>query len=242
MIRTLTIAEMTLRDLMRRRAVVVLLFAIPLVFYLARRGDHTGQATRFLLLGLGFTIGAAGLFATSAVRSLEPRLRLAGYATIDIYLGRLAALLVVGLTLAAPYLLITAVDQDVPRMGALALALGLGVMVAAPLGMLLGSVLAREMEGVLLLLGVVAGQFLLDPAKTSGKLMPFWSSREIGTYAVDPVDIGYLHRGVVHALVVAAVLFAVTATIATVRLRRRQPVRSTGAGPPAMPRPAPPHP
>lgn len=232
--RILTVAEMTLRDLLRRRAVVGLLFAIPLVFYLARRGDHTGQATRFLLLGLGFTVSSAGLFATSAMRSLEPRLRIAGYPPVELYLGRLAALLAAGLTLATPYLLLVWVDQDVPRTGALALALGLTVVVAAPLGMLLGSVLARDMEGVLLLLGVIAGQFLLDPARTSGKLMPFWSSREIGTYAVDPVDVGYLQRGVTHALAVAAMLFAATAVIAIIRLRGKHPVGAAAAGAPAV--------
>ncbi|MBT8225332.1 MAG: hypothetical protein HKP61_23090 [Dactylosporangium sp.] len=232
MIRTWTMAEMTLRDLIRRRTVVGLLFLLPLVFYLARRDDHTGQAVKFLLLGLGFTSSAAGLFATSAARSLEPRLRLGGYRTIDLYVGRLIALIAVGLAIAVPYLAVVLADQDVQRMPALALALALTVLVAAPLGMLLGSALARDMEGVLLLLAVTSAQFLTDPAKISGRVMPFWSAREIATYAVDLTDIGYLRRGVTHALVCAAILFVATAAIAAVRLRRRRHVRIVSSSAP----------
>ncbi len=125
------------------------------------------------------------------------------------------------------------VDQQVRRLDGVALALAATVLVAAPLGMLLGSLLPRDMEGVLLLLTVISAQFLIDPAKTVGRFMPFWSSREIGTYAVDPVDGGYLRRGVLHAVVFAAALFAVTATIATVRLCRRQQVPAVPANPPA---------
>jgi len=226
--KTVAVAEMTLRDLARRRTVVGLLFAIPLVFYLARR-DHTGQAVRFLLLGLGFTVSAAGLFTTGAARSLEPRLRLAGYPTVAVYLGRLAALLAVGLLLAMPYLLLILVDQDLDRTHAAALALVATVLVGAPLGMLLGCLLGRDMEGVLLLLGMIAGQFLVDPATTTGALMPFWSSREIATYAVDPVDVGYLRRGLAHALVTALMLGAGVVALATVRLRQH---RTSPAGRP----------
>lgn len=225
MTRTWTFAELTLRDLVRRRAVVALLFALPLLFYLARRGDHAGQAVKFLLLGLGFTVSAAGLFATSAARFLEPRLRLCGYRTVDLYAGRLAALLVVGLAIAAPYLGVLLVDQRVSRPGAVAGALAATVLVAAPLGMLVGSALPRDMEGVLLLLAVTSTQFLVDPAKTLGKFMPFWSAREVGTYAVDPVDVGYLRRGLLHAGAYAVVLFVATAVIAAVRLRRRGHLR-----------------
>lgn len=225
MTRIWTITELTVRDLVRRRAVVALLFALPLLFYLARRGDYAGQAVKFLLLGLGFTVSAAGLFATSAARFLEPRLRLCGYRPVDLYAGRLAALLAAGLAIAAPYLVVVLVDQQVRRPGGVACALAVTVLVAAPLGMLLGSALPRDMEGVLLLLAVTSAQFLVDPAKALGKFMPFWSAREVGTYAVDPVDPGYLRRGLLHAGAYAVVLFATTATIAAVRLRRRGHLR-----------------
>lgn len=230
MTRLLMIMEMNLRDLIRRRAVLGLLFALPLVFYLGRRSDstYTGQAIRFLLLGLGFTISTASLFAVVAARSMDHRLRLSGYRVIHLYLGRLAALLVVGSAIAIPYLALVAFDQKVERLGAVALAMVLTVLVGAPLGMLLGAVVPRELEGALLLLALIALQFLMDPAKSSARLMPFWSAREIGTYAIDMTDVGYLHRGLVHASICAIAATAITATITTVRLRDRRP---------ALPRP-----
>ncbi len=32
---------------------------------------------------------------------------------------------------------------------------------------------------------------LADPAGTLAKFLPFWSGREIGTYAIDPVGVGW---------------------------------------------------
>jgi hypothetical protein len=223
MSRPATVAAMTLRELTRRRAVFALLFATPLMFYLGRRGDHTGQAIRFVILGLGFTVSTAALFSTVAARSLDPRLRLCGYHSRHLYLGRLLALLAVGTAVAAPYLAIIAVDQRVHRLGAIALALVLAVAVAAPLGMLLGNVVPRELEGALLLVALLGVQMIVDPARTAARLLPFWSTREIGTYAIDLTNAGYLYRGTAHGIVTALGLTALTATLTTLRLRQHHP-------------------
>lgn len=97
-----------------------------------------------------------------------------------------------------PYIVLIAADQQHVRHGAVALLIALTVVVAAPLGLLLSAAVLRELEGTLLLLVVVGLQMLIDPAKTSARLLPFWSGREIGTYAVDHADAGYLVRGIVH--------------------------------------------
>jgi hypothetical protein len=65
----------------------------------------------------------------------------------------------------------------------------------------------------------------VDPASVGARLMPFWSSREIGTYAVDHTDAGYLTRGVVHGVVFTAVLALIVAVLATIRLRTRAHLR-----------------
>jgi hypothetical protein len=230
LVRLATITEMTLRDLLRRRAVLGLLFTVPLVFYLARRGDHTGQATRFLLLGLAFTLSTVALFATTAARSVEPRLRLCGYRVADLYAGRGLALVAIGLGLAAPYLALIAADQKVTRLGAIAATLTLTITVAAPLGTLLGAAVPRELEGTLLLIALVGAQMITDPANPAAKLMPFWSAREIATYAIDNVDDAYLHRGLAHGIGYAATLTALTAVITTVRLRQRHHSEITAPG------------
>jgi hypothetical protein len=109
-----------------------------------------------------------------------------------------------------------------------ALLIALTVVVAAPLGLLLSAVVPRELEGTLLLLVVVGLQMLVDPAKPSARLLPFWSGREIGTYAVDHTDTGYLVRGIVHGVAFAVGCCLLVAIVSGVRLRRR--AHLTGSG------------
>ncbi|MEV7329712.1 hypothetical protein [Micromonospora sp. NPDC093244] len=230
MTRLVTVAEMTLRELLRRRGVLLLLLLMPLTFYLIRRDAYLGQSVRSLLLGVGWAVSTAALFATSAARELEPRLRLAGYRPHHLYLGRMLGLWTVGLVISVPFLLLPVLDGADLRYGGLVAAMLCSVAVAAPFGMLIGTLLPRELEGTLLLLTVVTVQMLIDPAGSGAKLTPFWSSREIATWTVDHTDAGYLTRGVLHGLVVTALLVLGVATVASVRLRRRRHLRHLPVG------------
>ncbi|WP_416901518.1 hypothetical protein [Micromonospora echinospora] len=221
-----TVAEMALREMLRRRGVLVLLLALPLAFYLVRRGDHVGQSIRFLLLGIAWAVSTAALFASGTSRPIEPRLRLSGYRSHHLYLGRLAAMWTLGLSIAVPFFALVAVDHgDQVRIGAIALAMLLTVAVAAPFGLLIGAAVPRDLEGTLLLLVVVGVQMMIDPADSITRLLPFWSSREIGTYAVDHTGPEYLTRGLAHGVLFGVVATALVAVLATIRLRRRPHVR-----------------
>lgn len=221
MTKTLTVAEMALRELGRRRTVLLLLLLLPLAFYLSRRGDHLGQSVRFVCLGLGWALSTAGLFAGSAARGIEPRLRLSGYRSHHLVLGRLCALWSVGVLLSLPYLLLIWFDQDHVRHWAIALTMALTVAVAAPFGLALSAVLPRELEGTLVLIVVIGLQMTLDPANPSSRVLPFWFSREIGTYAIDYTGGGYLLRGLIHGVVAALLLSALVAAGSGIRLRQR---------------------
>ena len=146
---------------------------------------------------------------------------MAGYRPHELQIGRLCGLWTLGVALAVPFWLLVRLDADSVRHGAVAVAMLCVVVVAAPFGMLIGGLLPREMEGTLLLLTAVALQMLIDPASTVAKLTPFWSSREIGTYAVDHTASDYLYRGLVHGAVTTVLLIAVVAAVATARLRSR---------------------
>jgi hypothetical protein len=225
MTKTLTIGEMALREMLRRRAVLAILLLLPLAFYLTRRTDHPGQSIRFVCLGLGWALSTAALFAGSVARGIDPRLRLSGYAARHLYLGRLAALWTVGLLLSLPYFLLIRLDQPDVRHGAVAAIMVLTVAVAVPFGLLLSAVLPRELEGTLILLVVVGLQMMMDPSDTAARALPFWFTREIGTYAVDHTDTGYLHRGLAHAATVLLALTVLVALTSAVRLRRRSHIR-----------------
>lgn len=225
--KTVVVAEMALRELLRRRTVLVILLLLPLAFYLARRGDHVGQSIRFVCLGLGWALSTAALFAGRAARAIEPRLRLSGYRGGHLVLGRLAALWTVGAVLSLPYLLLIRLDQDNVRYGAIALIMALTVVVAAPFGLVLSAMLPRELEGTLVLLMVIGLQMIMDPASPAARLLPFWFSREIGTYAIDHTDAGYLERGMMHGLVFAVLLMVALAVASGIRLRHRPHLRFT---------------
>lgn len=221
----LTVAEMALRELLRRRGVLLLLLALPLVCYLARR-DHVGQSIRFLLLGLAWAVSTAALFASSTSRHIEPRLRLSGYRSHHLYLGRLSAMWLLGLAVSTPFFALIAIDHGGEvRLGALAAALVLAVTVAAPLGLLIGALVPRELEGTLILLVTISLQMMIDPADSITRLTPFWSSREIGTYAVDHTGSEYLIRGLTHGILVTLLATAVVAILSTIRLRSRPHLR-----------------
>jgi hypothetical protein len=213
---------MALREISRRRGVLILLALLPLAFYYSRRGEAYWQSVRFVSLGIGWTLSTAALFAGNAARSLEPRLRIAGYATHQLYLGRLAALWTVGLALAAPYFLLIRLDLDTVRYDGIALILLLTVAVAPPLGLAVAALLPRELEGMLVLLTVVAMQMMLNPDKATAHVLPFWFTREIGTYAVESgAGTDHVVRGLVHAAISLTVFLAVVALASSVRLRRR---------------------
>jgi hypothetical protein len=219
--KTLTVAEMALREIGRRRAVLVLLALLPLAFYFSRRGDAYWQSIRFVCLGIGWTLSTAALFAGNGARGIEPRLRLSGYATRQLVLGRLIALWTLGLALCVPYWLLIRLDLGHVRYGAIAVILLLTTAVSAPFGLALSALLPRELEGMLVLLTVVAMQMMLNPDGAVAHLLPYWFSREIGAYAIEPVSTGYLLRGLAHAAIVLATLLAVLAVSSGIRLRRR---------------------
>jgi len=225
-----TVAEMTLRELIRRRGVLALLLLLPMGFYLVRRDEAVGQSVRSLFLGIGWAVSTAALFATSANRAIEPRLRMAGYHSHHLYLGRMLGLWTLGGLLAAPFLGLIMVDTTGVRLGAVTLAMACCVAVAAPFGMLIGELLPRELEGTLLLLTAVALQMTIDPATTTARLTPFWSSREIGTYAVDRTSQDYLERGLAHGVAMTLLLVAAVAVTSTWRLRRRGHLRQVQTG------------
>jgi hypothetical protein len=212
------VASLSTREVGRRWTALVLVAGLPLWFYLVRR-DVAGQSTRMLTLGIGWAVSTLTLFVVNASRSVDPRLRLAGASVLSIIGGRLIAMTGVGLALVVGYGTLVGFDQDIAHLWAAGLMMLLTALVAAPLGSLIGALLPRELEGALALLSVCAVQMLADPAGTAAKAMPFWSAREVGTYAIDGGELGMVWRGVAHAVVVW--LLCTGGTLAIFRWRLR---------------------
>jgi hypothetical protein len=170
--RVLIMAEMHGRDLLRRHLALLLLVALPLAFYLS-----SGRGGRYAVtaggVGMAFAIAGATLFSTLSSAEVDQRLVLCGYRPIELLLGRLLFLGPLGLVIATGFwLLMTAKDH--PAQPWLVL---LGVAVVAlqsvPLGLAVGAGVARELEGTLVVIGVVGIQMAADPDSVVAKVLPF---------------------------------------------------------------------
>jgi hypothetical protein len=218
MMQTVAIAKATVRELLRRRSALLLLVALPLAFYLARR-DVTHSAIVVLALGLGWAAAMLALFSTVNALELDGRLRVAGFSTAAILLGRMLSLLLIGFMLMAGYLMLVAVDQDVARLGGVVLMLLCALLIGVPLGITVGLLLKRELEGALALLILLATQFMTNPERLLAHCLPMWSVRGVADWAIDLNDRSYLIDGLAHAGATLALLVLIIAYSSALRLR-----------------------
>ncbi len=202
-------AEMTLRSLVRRRLTVVILVLLPLAFYLATN-DAVGRSVRSLVFGITWAVSTVAFFVTSNARDVEPRLQVAGVPASTLTRARVTALAAAALALALAFWLIVVFDQDVRSVGGVALDFGVSALVAVSLGTAVGSLLRKELEGTLVLFLFAGLQAVVNPADRIATLLPFWSSRELATYAVDGPSQGSLSNGLIHATVIIAVCAAIS--------------------------------
>jgi hypothetical protein len=212
--------EIVVRGLLRRHLSLVLLVVLPLVFFAARH-EHVGQSIRFLVLGVAWSVSTVAFFAAVAGQQVEHRLGVAAWSWRSLLAGRVGALAVVGLALSGAYLLLVVVDQPVRSNAGVALDLASTTLVAVVLGSFIGTLVRRELEGALLLFMVSGLQFMVDPASALARLLPFWSSRELATYAVDGPQAGDLASGLLHAALTIAVLVAGTVWMSSRQLQVR---------------------
>jgi hypothetical protein len=218
----IAIARATLREMSRRHTALVMLVILPLAFYLARR-DIPFSAVVVLALGLGWAVSTLALFSTVNALELDGRLRIAGYTTPAILIGRLFAVMLIGVALALGYLTLVIVDQDVARLGGVALMMLCAIVVGAPLGMAIGLLLRRELEGALALLIFLATQFMTNPEKLLAHCLPLWSVRGVADWTMELGGASFLRNGLIHAVATLAVLLVIIATTSAFRLRIHPP-------------------
>jgi hypothetical protein len=215
---------------------LALLILLPLTMYFAQH-DHVGQSVRFLALGLAWATSTVALFATIAAREIEPRLVVAGWWWLDLLAGRLFALIMLALALAAGYMALIVLNRPIDNDAAVGLDLVVTAVIAVLLGALFGVAAPRELDGVLVLFIVSSLQFIADPPTALAQLLPFWSTRELATYAIDGADAGSLDEGLRHAGITAAGLGTATIILTRIRLagpsgrsRQHRPARGRSSG------------
>jgi hypothetical protein len=208
----------TLRALARRRMSVAILVVLPLALYLATH-DAVGRSVRSLVFGISWAVSTVAMFAALAARQVEPRLWLAGRRRSTLAAARLGALVAAALTLAAGFWTVVALDQEVDGLTGVAVDLVVTAVVAVAFGSAVGSAVRRELDGALILFFFAGLQAVVNPYDDWTRVLPFWSSRELGTWAIDGPTRGSLAAGLIHAGIVVAVAAAVIASEQNQRLR-----------------------
>ncbi len=213
-------ARLTVRGLLRRRLPVAVLVLLPVALYLASH-DTVGRSVRALVFGISWAVSTVALFSTLAARELEPGLWLAGHRRRELTAGRTAGLLALALVLSAGFWAMVALDQPVRSIGAVALDFAVTAVVAVAFGSAVGALVKAELEGALVLFLFAGLQAVANPFDGWTRALPFWSSRELGTWAVDGPAQGSLAGGSLHA--VATVVVCLAATVLGTWGRRRLP-------------------
>jgi hypothetical protein len=223
--RILLPAEMTGRELVRRRVALGLLTALPLAFYGAQ-AHHSDRAAVTGGIAMAFSIAGASIFTALAARPVDERLVLAGYRPRELLLGRLVLLELFGLVVAGLFSVVLVLGSGPSEAWALVGGVALVAITSVPFGLAVGALVPQDLEGVLILIGVVGVQLTLESTQTIAKLLPFWGPQRLLQHSIDPaVGIG---AAIPVDLIYALALLALTAEL----MRRRAP-QPLGQGVPA---------
>jgi len=178
--RVAIMAEMHGRDLTRRHVALILLVALPLSFYLASvgSGDHAIVAGG---VGMAFSISGATLFSVLSSGEVDQRLILGGYRPLDLLLGRLLFLGPMGLVVGAAFSVLMCTVSNPARPWLTFVGVAAVALQSIPFGLAVGAAVPRELEGTLVLVGVVGMQLAVDPTSPVAAVLPFYGPQELIT-------------------------------------------------------------
>jgi hypothetical protein len=227
--RLLTSLRMQAIEYSHRRLLLLIVLAMPVVFFAATYytapesgrlvpmlvPERTGTAEVWLsprltwpmsvgIMGVAWAVGTIGFFAVMGNLQRDRRLVLSGYAAWEILVARLAILAVISVPLAlvgmVPYTVIT--HSNNPEL--VLLANFLAGLIAAGFGLVIGTLLPRPTEGMLIVLLVIGiGMSLDGEALKYFFLYPPIQLLVVGRLAEDPWPYPYIWQSLA---VVAAFL------------------------------------
>ena len=175
---------MTARELARRPVALGLLTALPLAFY-GSAANHSDHAAITGGLAMAFSMAGASIFAALTARPVDQRLILAGYHPSELLLGRLLVLELFGVAVAAIFSVVIVLGTGPAHPWVLAGGVGLVAFTSVPFGLAVGALAPHELEGVLILIGVVGVQLTLESTQTIAKLLPFWGPQRLIQHSIE---------------------------------------------------------
>jgi hypothetical protein len=170
-----TVANLQAREILRRRAALFLLLLFPLSWYVAEAAADIEYAIGTGVLAVAWATATAALFAFLAARDVDQRLVQAGYRPRDIVLGRLVALLAIDAIMTIVFGIVMVAGSRPDRTGDAFLALALASLVSTAVGWLTSAAVPRELEGTLLLIGVVGLQVSIPVSASADLFIPYYA-------------------------------------------------------------------
>ena len=134
---------------------------------------------------MAFAIAGATLFSTLSSADVDQRLVLGGYRPAELLLGRLLFLGPLGLVIAGVFSAMMVADRNPAEPGLLVLGVALVALQSVPLGLAVGTGVARELEGTLVIIGVVGIQMAAAPDSVVAKVLPFYAPEQLIIAGVD---------------------------------------------------------
>ena len=166
-------------ELLRRRLGMALLVLLPLGFYASVPPATSASASGVPFglvsgtVGMAWSVSGAAFFLTVAARHVDERLMLVGYRPSQLAVGRLLLLESSVVVLALVFTAVIDATIHIQRPGLLlAAAIGAGT-IAVPLGLAIAAFLPRELEGALLLMGIVGIQMSVASGANPPRWLPF---------------------------------------------------------------------
>lgn len=223
LLRIAIMAEMHSRDLLRRRVALALLLALPLAYYLASYGaEPEGEVAGGV--GLAFSVAGATLFSLLSSRDVDQRLVLAGYRPVELLIGRLLFLGPFGLLISVAFSGLMTWMSDPERPGVLLLAASLAALQAVALGLAIGASVPRELEGTLVLIGVVGLQLAARSDTWTSRVLPLHGVRrlvELSAGSTGSFVAPLLHTSVYGAALMIAARFFVGGRMSVLRAAKQ---------------------
>lgn len=218
--RAIIAAEMQGRQLMRRRLALAILVGLPAALYLSMLTQSRENAIQFGALGMSWSIACAALFAVLAAREAEQRLLLSGFRAAELMAGRFLLLACGGVLLALGAALAMTLASAPVSEAALLGACLLVPPVAVALGLAVAALLPHDLEGTLVIIGLVGIQLTLPSGAWLNVALPMDGPIQLaaraGGFTASPVA-----GALAHALVYVVALMILASVIWSRRVRVR---------------------
>lgn len=224
--RIMMMAEMHGRDLTRRHVALLLLVLLPLCFYLASMSSHGSGPLIAGGIGMAFSVSGATLFSILSSEEVDQRLVLGGYRPPELLLGRVLFLAPLGLVIGAGFSVLMALVSDPRRPWVMALGVCLVALQSIPFGLAVGAAVSRELEGTLILIGVVGMQLAVTPTSMVAKFLPFYGPAQLLQTSVE--SSGAILVPVLKTAAYGLALFVVARVFVTQRIQVSRHARYVG--------------